>query len=85
LGKRSDLVVGNLPLQVNNGLERFCRGLALLHRAQPRFDALGQPFAGGTGQTLNGFLDPTIGADPVADGLLSRLPSQGQRQRVGRC
>jgi len=78
-------VVGNLPLQVNNGLVRLCRGLALLHRAQPRFDALGQPFAGSTSQTLNGFLDPTIGADAVTDGLLSRLLNQSQRQRVGRC
>ena len=77
--------MGDLPLQVNNGLVGLCRGLALLHRAQTSFDALGQPFAGSTGQTLNGFLDPTIGADAVANGLLSRLLSQSQRQRVGRC
>jgi hypothetical protein len=57
--------------------------LALLNSAQPSLDALGQPFTGGTSQTFDGFLYPSIGANPITDDLLCRLLSQGQRRRVG--
>jgi hypothetical protein len=78
-------MLDDLALQSSGALVDLGRGLALLHGAQSRFDALGQPFTGVTSQTLHGFLNPPIGADPVADGLLCRLLSQGQRRRVERC
>ena len=78
-------MLDDLALQSRGALVGLGRWLALLHGAQLRFDALGQPFTGVTGQTLDGFLDPPIGADPVPDGLLCRLLSQSQRRRVEGC
>jgi hypothetical protein len=45
-----------------------------LDRADTRLDVLTQRRAGRTRHTFHGFLNPTIGPDPEADGLLGELP-----------
>ena len=57
-----------------DGLVGLRRGHAALDRADTRLDVLTQRRAGRTGHTFHSFLDPTIGPDPEADGLLVELP-----------